>query len=1114
MPFSDLKNRIFKSKRIIELSKEIEEKNLINIRGLSYSFKTFIVTYLHEVEKKRVLFLADNVESAEKLRDDLTIILEKPSFELLLPAEVYPYCSSDIDDERKGTRLSALEKIYSDKYEIIISTYRNLFDKYPEKSKFSDLRISLSVGDNISVKELSEKLEDFNFKKENIVESIGEYAMRGNIIDIYPLAAEYPLRIELFDTEIESIRRFDPANQRKVDDKDSVTINFSDVKLDDSTACLTDLLDDNTLVVMEETENISQKLEEYYDSQIVVGYDRLKKEDKKHYSDKYFPISHITESLDKKKVILGKLLDSSVDVRINVKAQGSYSYDFNAFIDSLRNDFNKGYKSFILCDNPGQAERFAELLEEDMFDISALRILVGGLHEGFIYADSKVAVYTDHQIFGRSKRPKNYRRFKKAVPLKELKRLDPGDFIVHMDHGIGQFLGLEKITVAGSVRDVIKIRYKDNDLLYVKLDHIHLIQKYSAAEGMLPVLSKLGGKQFKAVRERTKKSVKNIARELIKIYAQRKNSDGYAFPTDNVWQTEMENSFEFEDTPDQASATYDIKGDMESRMPMDRLVCGDVGFGKTEVAVRAAFKGANGDRQVAVLAPTTILVHQHFQTFKGRLGKYPIKIDYLSRFKNKKEQTEVLQDLKDGKIDIVIGTHRLLSKDIKFNNLGLLIIDEEQRFGVAHKERIKELKVNVDVLTLTATPIPRTLHMSLMGVRDLSLINTPPVNRLPIITEVYPYNEDIIFEAIMKEVDRGGQIYFLHNRVETIDTMKANLERIVPDVKIVVAHGQMEAKKLERIMLEFMHHDFDVLLTTTIIENGVDIPNANTIIINDAHKFGLSQLYQLRGRIGRSHKQGYSYFLVSSMKSLSGDAKKRLDTITEFTDLGSGFQIAMKDLEIRGAGNLLGKEQSGYIENVGFDLYTRILEDAVRELKEEEFSDILVGKEPPKEVYRTSVNLKWKVYLPEDYIFDNAERVELYRRLMDCKNVPQLNEMRHEIKDRFGKEPEEVDYLFKSLYLSLKAGRLFIKSIALTTNKEKEKLFKFVFDMDKLNLVENTEAQLTLQENVPLVRASGDYDMMIEKEGEVVSFFPTIEDRDSYKYVDDILEALLVPVEV
>ncbi|MBN1967843.1 MAG: transcription-repair coupling factor [Candidatus Delongbacteria bacterium] len=1112
MSLNKLKDAIYSSNEVksaLSLIKANKGRGL-KTNGLRTSFKAFFIDYLVK-NGIRVLYLSDNVESCEKLRDDLVVVSENFDGEILLPGENYPYCSADIDDERKGQRLHCLDKIVKNRSDIIISTYRNLFEKHPDKKAFDEAKIILSIGDKINRTELRNKMSDAGFDSVKTVESISEFAIRGSIIDIYPYSSLYPVRIEFFGDEIESIRYFDPSTQKKIKVLETVSIFFRDVnsfKENYGESSLFDLIDNDTLVLLEDCPNVLEKFSLYYKDQIESGFERLTISEKIEPNIKYHNVQSIIDHLQNRTIIYDSISDDALDFKFNIRSQTTFSYELNVLSNMLKNELQSDFSTFITCDNPGQAERFGELFENEIASNSRFKITSSGIHSGFVFKDAKVSVYTDHEIFGRNRRPRIHRKYKKAVPLKQLKNLNTGDYVVHMDHGIGMFGGLEKITVADSVRDVIKIYYKDNDVLYVKLDYIHMVHKYNVSDGITPNLSKLGGKQFAKVKERTKNSIKETARELIKFYALRKEAKGFQYPHDTIWQTEMESAFEFEDTIDQVRATEELKKDMESSVPMDRLVCGDVGFGKTEVAVRAAFKGAVSGKQVAVLAPTTILVYQHFQTFKSRIEKYPVKVDFISRLKSKKEQSETLRNLKEGKIDILIGTHRILSKDVEFKDLGLLVIDEEQRFGVTHKERIKELKVNIDVLTLTATPIPRTLHMSLMGVRDLSLINTPPTNRLSVITEIHPFNESIIFEAIMKEKDRGGQVYFLHNRVETIENVKANLERIAPQVSIVVAHGQMEPKKLENIMLDFLYRKHDVLLATTIIENGVDISNANTIIINNAHMFGLSQLYQLRGRIGRSHRQGYAYFLVPKFSELNDVAKKRLETISEFTDLGSGYQIAMKDLEIRGAGNLLGSEQSGFIENVGFELYTKILEEAVLELKREEFSDVLTDVEEKEDIYRCQVSLRKVTLLPEDYIFENSDRVEIYRKLMGCRNYGDIQAVREEVVDRFGKEPEEVINLFENIYLSINFGKLFCKNLTLLEKNAFNWFFKIQFDTEMLEKVENTEIALLLEEAIENVKNNDLYKIKSEKNGEIIYVYPAETSFNKFEFIKGFMKNL------
>ena len=1088
MSVQKLKKAIFASPDLERSAEIIGRQKIVRSKGISYSFRSFLLSFLHEKNKMKVVFFADSVENAEKFRDDINLIAGKDdACDLLLPGENYPYCSGDIDDERKGSRLVTLEKVLSCKFGMISTTYRNLFEKIPDREGIKDIKLKVKTGSSIKPEKLVSQFVDKGFEKVSSVENIGEFARKGNIIDIYPYASEYPLRIEFFGDDVESLRYFDPASQKKIEAVKSAEIYLSDMKSEEGEGInLLDLTGSGaTVFFVEECEDLKTKLETYHEEQILAGWERISGKGTPP-DRKYFSASFIEDKLMEGRGYFNGFTDDAKDIKINSREQISFRFDFKPFFNTLLNIDNAEVHSYILCDNSGQTERFADIISEEIPQLKRYTITEGGLHEGFFLPGSQISVYTDHQIFGRVRRPKLTRRFKKIIPFKDLQRLKYGDFVVHQDHGIGQFLCLEKITVAGSVRDVVKLLYKGGDILFLKLDHIHLIQKYKAGDGASPALSKLGGQQFKKLVEKTKESVKTAARELIKLYAMRKTAKGFAYPSDTVWQTELEASFEYEDTPDQLKATDDFKRDMEASMPMDRLICGDVGYGKTEIAIRAAFKAAVSGKQVAVLAPTTILVDQHYENFKSRLEKYPVRIEYLSRFKKTSDQSKTLVDIKEGKVDIVVGTHRLLSKDVIFKDLGLLIVDEEQRFGVTHKERIKEMRINVDVMTLTATPIPRTLHMSLIGVRDLSLINTPPVNRLPIITGIHPFRNDIIYEAVMKEIDRGGQVFFIHNRVETIYSVQAMLEKIVPKVSMVVAHGQMKPSELEKVMHEFMYKKYSVLIATTIIENGVDIPNVNTMIVNNADNFGLSQLYQLRGRIGRSSRQAYAYLLTGDPHSLTPTAKKRLETISEFTDLGSGFQIAMKDLEIRGAGNLLGSEQSGFIENVGFDMYSKILEEAVAELKEQEFKEVLRHIKVPSKYIKAAVNLKSQMFLPEHYIEEDAERVEIYRRMMNVTETDEIEVLRAEIKDRFGLLPPEVVNLFNNLYLSIIAGKIFIKNIALTERGTKEDI-KLTFDLEKLEEIENTETAIKVQENLTREITEMNYDIRIENGGEKVT---------------------------
>ena len=723
------------------------------------------------------------------------------------------------------------------------------------------------------------------------------------------------------------------------------------------------------------------------------------------------------------RLLFGTFVDAPADetFHFDARPQPDFNANLGLLHQRLARNAAEGIDTFVLCDSQGQESRLRELLEEEV-ENKQVRLTVESLHEGFEVASLGLAVYTDHQIFNRYHRPTARKRKKKSggLSIRDLQNLSPGDFVVHIDYGIGKFAGMEKIEVRGKQQESVRVLFAGGDTLYVNVNALYKLHKYTGKEGHQPRLTKLGSGQWEKTKAKTKKRVKDIARDLIALYAKRKASRGHAFSPDSVWQRELEASFQFEDTPDQATAAQAVKEDMEQPTPMDRLVCGDVGFGKTEVAIRAAFKAAQEGKQVGVLVPTTILAAQHYETFKKRLASFPIKVGVLSRFQSKEDQKKTIEGLADGTIDIVIGTHRLTSKDVQFKHLGLLIIDEEQRFGVQVKEKLRKLRAEVDTLTLTATPIPRTLQFSLLGARDLSIISTPPPNRQPIITEIHSFDKDLIRDAILYETSRGGQVFFIHNRVRSIDEIASTLQAIVPDVRIRVAHGQMKGSELERVMLDFVEHRFDVLVSTNIIENGLDIANANTIIINQAQRFGLSELHQLRGRVGRSNQKAFAYLLVPSVHVLTREARQRLQAVEEFSDLGSGFNLAMRDLDIRGAGDMLGAEQSGFIEDVGFETYHKILDEAVQELRADEFSDVFDGAPMPP-VGDTNVDVEEDAFIPEGYLANNVERLNLYRRIAEADAEEALDTIRTELVDRFGPIPPELDHLLAAAEMRLLA---------------------------------------------------------------------------------------------
>ena len=728
--------------------------------------------------------------------------------------------------------------------------------------------------------------------------------------------------------------------------------------------------------------------------------------------------------------------NKSLTLNFSIKEQPAFNRQFEILIRNLKEYEAKKYNIYLFAENPKQLERLHVIFHDLKADINVIPIPTS-IHEGFIDDELKVICYTDHQIFQRYHKYKVKQAFSKnkALTLKTLRELQPGDYVTHIDHGVGVYSGLQKIEANGRLQEAVRIQYKDGDLLYVNISSLHKIGKYSGKEGSIPKMNKLGSDVWNKLKDKTKKQVKDIATDLIKLYAQRKSQEGFAFSPDNYMQTELEASFIYEDTPDQGKATEDVKRDMEKPSPMDRLVCGDVGFGKTEIAIRAAFKSCCDGKQAAVLVPTTILAYQHFKTFGERLKDFPVTVDFINRFKSSKEKKETLAKLAEGKIDIIIGTHALLSKDVKFKDLGIMIIDEEQKFGVAAKEKLKQLRATVDSLTLTATPIPRTLQFSLMGARDLSIINTPPPNRQPIQTEVMVFNEDAIRDIIYYETERGGQVFFIHNRVNGLAEMKGLIQGLCPDISIAYAHGQMDGDELEDTILDFMDKKYDVLVCTNIVESGVDIPNVNTIIVNNAHQFGLSDLHQLRGRVGRSNKKAFCYLLAPPMSTLPADSRKRLSTLEQYSDLGSGFQIAMRDLDIRGAGNMLGGEQSGFIAEIGFEMYQKILDEAIRELKRTEFAALYKEEIQQQDdfVSDCSIDTDLEILIPDSYVESITERLSLYSRLDNCANEKDLQDFHKEMTDRFGPIPPQVEDLFttvrcRKLAVELGFEKMFLKN--------------------------------------------------------------------------------------
>lgn len=936
-------------------------------------------------------------------------------------------------------RTEALTRIAaagSDARKKVLVTYPEaIFEKVVVPNVISSGILLIKTGDTLDVDGVLLKLADLGFERTDFVYEPGQFAIRGGILDIYSFGNEKPYRVELFGNEVDSIRIIDPETQLSERKLLQVSIIPNiDVRFEEEArVSLFDFLPENTVIWVQDMEILHDRLLDGADELSLFLENPLNQRKPEQQEDRSLhkqskPADFITA--DEAMVSLAgrntigfghqpsSLLAPGFVLEFHTREQPSFNRQFEMLIRDLQGWRGKGFELYIFAENAKQLERL-NIIFEDLKAEIPFHPVTRSIHEGFVDEDLKVVCYTDHQVFQRYHKYKVKQAYNKnkALTLRTLRELQPGDFITHIDHGVGVFSGLQKMEVNGKMQEAVRIIYKDSDILYVNINSLHKIAKFTGKEGTVPKVNKLGSDAWSKLKEKTKTKVKEIAFDLIKLYAKRKAQQGFAHTPDNYMQTELEASFIYEDTPDQAKATADVKKDMESKSPMDRLVCGDVGFGKTEIAIRAAFKTCVDGKQAAVLVPTTILAFQHYKTFKERLQDFPVTVDYVNRFKSAKEKKETLKRLEEGKIDIIIGTHALLGKEVKYKDLGLLVIDEEQKFGVGHKEKIKTLRTTVDCLTLTATPIPRTLQFSLMGARDLSIINTPPPNRQPIQTEVLVYNEDAIREAIYFETERGGQVFFIYNRIQGLAEMAVILRALCPDLSIGTAHGQMEGHLLEERILDFIDRKYDVLICTNIVESGVDIPNVNTIIVNNAHQFGLSDLHQLRGRVGRSNKKAFCYLLAPPMSTLPADSRKRLQTLEQHSELGSGFQIAMRDLDIRGAGNLLGGEQSGFMAEIGFETYQKILEEAIRELKRTSFKE-LFSEEISKQddfVQDCTIDTDQEVLIPDEYVESITERLSLYQRLDSCETEEELQDMHQEMTDRFGPIPRPVEDLFTTV---------------------------------------------------------------------------------------------------
>jgi transcription-repair coupling factor (superfamily II helicase) len=908
--------------------------------------------------------------------------------------------------------VDALSKLHQGGRNIVVLTASVLALPMPPLKGLDEHSIELTTGQTVAYEDLVTRLLSNGYERTEHVGAAGQLSVRGGILDVFPGGWDNPIRIEFWGDTIESIREFEPLSQRSIRERQSAHFLVKVFHDDDPT--LTSLVSDhvlaNAIVVLDEPEAIKAAL---------------------HEGD-----TSLGSLVDRATLQINPL--GTQDVHCVCAPQPAFAASIEQALKYAASLHHRGFSISVVADGMANTRRIRELYE-NMVDveerdheslalqhhraIDAMDWVAHALSAGFVWDDIRMAVITEHQIFGRQRAQPRKRSADGGMSIRELQQLHRGEYVVHEDKGIGQFLGLETIKIGGSNQECVKIGFAGDDVLYVHLNYIHKLSKFAAEEGSLPRLSKLGSAEWERRKSRAKKRIKDIARDLIKLYAKRKMQKGFSYPADTIWQKEFEASFQYEDTVDQARATAEVKGDMEQPTPMDRLICGDVGFGKTEIAVRAAFKAAQAGKQVGVLVPTTILAQQHFITFRDRLQRYPVRIEVLSRFRTKAEQTQILERLKNGEVDIVVGTHRLLSKDVVFKDLGLLIIDEEHRFGVAAKEKLRQLRAAVDTVTLTATPIPRTLNFSLMGARDLSIIETPPRNRLPVNSEILQWDDEVLREALLLEMERGGQTFVVTDRIQGMEKLQMKIKMLLPTLRIAVAHGQMEAEQLENVMEGFLERTYDVLIATKIVESGLDIPNANTIIIENADNFGLAELYQLRGRVGRSNIQAYCYLVIPGVHMLSRTALRRLQALEEFTDLGSGFQLAMRDLEIRGAGNLLGGEQSGFITDMGFEMYQRILEEAVAELRHEEFAE-LFGDADRKPVFTNedvAIELDRDALLPSSYVPNDTDRYQAYRQLFAASDPSLLDAIYTDLRDRFGKPPAEVDELFFAVRLRIAA---------------------------------------------------------------------------------------------
>ncbi len=1038
-----------KVSQIAEILQQSENK--IHLKGLVGSSLSFVANSLFQKSELPFLMIFEDKEAAayylndlEQLIGDKEVLFYPGSFRI-------PYQIEEVDNANVLLRAEVLNRINSRKKPAIIVTYpESLFEKVVTKKELEKNTLKVAVGDKISIDFINEVLFEYEFKRVDFITEPGEFSVRGGIIDVFSFSNDNPYRIEFFGNEVDSIRSFDVETQLSIEKKNKITIipNVENKFFQEDRESFLDYISSNTTLFIQNTEGLISKFDTLF-AKAEEAYNKLTGEVKHLAPEQLFlnQKSFLKKAVDFNVVELGSkaIFNTNKTFEFHILPQPSFNKQFDLLLNNLNDNHFNGIKNYLFCSNEAQAKRFHDIFQTlDEANHESIRkqydTIKLPLFQGFIDEELQIACYTDHQIFERYHKfsIKNGYAKKQTITLQELTNLSVGDYVTHIDHGIGKFGGLQKIQVEGKTQEAIKLVYADNDIVYVSIHSLYKISKFNGKDGTPPKIYKLGSNAWKVLKQKTKARVKHIAFNLIQLYAKRRLEKGFQFSPDSYLQLELESSFIYEDTPDQNKATQEVKADMESDRPMDRLVCGDVGFGKTEVAIRAAFKAVDNGKQVAILVPTTILAYQHFRTFTERLKDMPVSVGYLNRFRTAKQKAETLKDLADGRLDILIGTHQLVNKNVVFKDLGLLIVDEEQKFGVNVKDKLKTIAANIDTLTLTATPIPRTLQFSLMAARDLSVITTPPPNRYPIETNVIGFSEESIRDAISYEIQRNGQVFFVNNRIENIKEVAGMIQRLVPNARVGIGHGQMDGKKLEELMLAFMNGEFDVLVATTIIESGLDVPNANTIFINNANNFGISDLHQMRGRVGRSNKKAFCYFICPPYSAMTDDARKRIQALEQFSELGGGLNIAMKDLEIRGAGDLLGGEQSGFINEIGFETYQKIMNEAIDELKENEFKELYSDENKAIEktyVKDLQLDTDFELLFPDEYINNITERLKLYNELSLIKDEITLQAYENKLVDRFGPLPKQAISLLNSIKIKWVATQLGIEKLVMKQGK-------------------------------------------------------------------------------